>query len=59
MAYFVRKDYCNHELNEKLPVIPSDDIYMFYSVINGVFLSVRFWKNNKYFVKALIFRRKI
>jgi hypothetical protein len=40
MAYLARIDYCNHELNVKLPIILCDDIYMFYSVINGVLLLV-------------------
>jgi hypothetical protein len=59
MAYFVRNDYCNYELNVKLPINLSYEIYMFCSIINGTCLLVRYYKNDKFSIEALKFPQRI
>jgi hypothetical protein len=59
MAYFVRKEYCNYELSVKLPIILSYEIYVFYSIIKGTCLLVRYYKNDKFSIEALKFPQRI
>jgi hypothetical protein len=53
MAYFVRIDYCNYELNVKLPIILSYEIYVFYSIIKGTCPLVRHYKIDKFSIEAI------
>lgn len=59
MAYIVRKDYCYYELNEKLPIILSYEIYMCYSIINCTSLSDGYYKNDKFSTETLKFLQSI
>ena len=57
MAYFVKKYYCISELNWRLSIILNYEIYV-YSIINGACLTVRYYKNEEFSLKTLIFRQK-
>jgi hypothetical protein len=59
MAYFVRKDFCNYELNVRLPIILSYEIFVFYSIIKGTCPLVRHYKNDKFSIEAFKFPQRI